>query len=148
MRQVIYESVATDASAAAMAPDILRGARPFNGLNGVTGLLCAANDRFLQVLEGPDDSVGLALDRIHADHRHQHIEILSDRTVETRAFADWSMAYRDLGHPAGLLDERRPCLRSRRQQLSRRVDRRGRMRVLVADTPREIGERFKRFVAA
>ena len=128
MRQVIYESVATAPSAAALAQDILRGARPFNGLNGVTGLLCATADRFLQVLEGPDESVRLALDRIRADDRHHRIDILSDRRIEARAFADWSMAYRDRGHPEGLLDER--------------------MRVLVADTPREIGERFKRFVAA
>ena len=127
MRQVIYESVATDASAAAMAPAILRGARPFNGLNGVTGLLCAARGRFLQVLEGPTDSVGLALERIRNDPRHHEIEILSDRPVETRTFSDWSMAYRDSGHPADLLDER--------------------MRVLVADIPQEIGDRFKSFVS-
>lgn len=128
MRQVIYESVAIESSAAEMAPDILRGARPFNGLNGVTGLLCAVNGRFLQVLEGPDESVGLALERIHADERHHRIEILTDRSIEARVFADWSMAYRDRGHPAGLLDER--------------------MRMLVADTPREIGDRFRQFVAA
>ena len=51
MRQLIYQSTSTEAKAAAHAPDILRGARPFNGLNGITGLLLAAEDRFFQVLE-------------------------------------------------------------------------------------------------
>ncbi len=126
MRRVIYRSTATQPFAAAIAPDILRGARPFNGLNGVTGLLCAANDRFLQVLEGPEESVGLALERIHTDSRHYRIEILADQPIETRAFADWAMAYRDEGHSATLLDER--------------------VRLLVARAPQNIGERFREFV--
>ena len=84
VRQIIYESVATDPPAADTAPAILRGARPFNGLNGVTGLLCAANDRYLQVLEGPEESVELAMERIVADSRHHEIEILSDIAVLPR----------------------------------------------------------------
>lgn len=128
MRQVIYESVATDPPATDTAPAILRGARPFNGLNGVTGLLCAANDRFLQVLEGPEESVELALERIAADPRHHRIEILSDQAIESRAFSDWSMAYRDAGHPATLLEER--------------------TRQLVASAPAPIRDRFRRFIAA
>ncbi len=111
-----------------MAAEILRGARPFNGLNGVTGLLCAATNRFLQLLEGPTESVELAMNRIRADARHHRIETLADGSVEARAFSDWAMGYRDQGDPVGLLDEQ--------------------MRVLVAETPRHIGDRFKQFVIA
>ena len=128
MRQVIYESVATGRSAAADAPAILRGARPFNGLNGVTGLLCASNGKFLQVLEGPEESIDAAMERIEADPRHHDIEILADESVERRAFADWAMAYRDEGHPAGLLDER--------------------LRLMVAHAPPVIGDRFRQFLTS
>lgn len=128
MRQIIYESTSTRPLAAEVAPDILRRARPENGLNGVTGLLVAAQDRFLQVLEGPDESVGFTMDRIKGDPRHHHIAILADRPIEERAFADWAMAYRDEGHPADLLDER--------------------LRLVVARTPADIGDHFRRFLPA
>ena len=126
MRQVIYESLATGASAVNEASDILRGARPFNGMNGITGLLCAADGKFLQVLEGPEESLDVVLDRIRADPRHHTIRVLADRPIEARAFGDWAMAYQDEGHPKGLLDER--------------------LGVLVAGAPREIGDRFEAFL--
>ena len=126
MRQIIYESTSTEPSAEAIAPEILRGARPENGLNGVTGLLLAAKDRFLQVLEGPEESVGLTMQRIQTDPRHHGIAILADRPIEARAFADWAMAYRDEGHPSDLLDDR--------------------LRLMVSCAPPEIGDRFRRFL--
>lgn len=128
MRQIIYESTSIGSSAAAVAPDILRFARPENGLNGVTGLLLAASNRFLQVLEGPEESVGWTMDRIRSDPRHRDIAILADAPIEARAFGDWAMAYRDAGHPADLLDDR--------------------LRLLVAGAPTEIGDRFRRFLDA
>ena len=128
MRQIIYESVSTDPSAEAIAPGILRSARPENGLNGITGLLLAVNDRFLQVLEGPEESVMLTMERIRADPRHHDIAILADQPIEKRAFADWAMAYRDEGHPADLLDDW--------------------LQLMVAGAPTEIGDRFRRFLHA
>lgn len=128
MRQIIYVSVSTGDSAARDAATILRGARPFNGLNGVTGLLCAADGKFLQVLEGPEDSLDIAMARIRADPRHHRIEVLADAPTESRVFADWAMAYRDEGHPAALLKER--------------------VRLLVANAPAPIRERFRAFIAA
>ncbi len=125
MRQVIYQSRSTGRKAADDAPSILRGARPFNGLNGITGLLLATGDRFMQVLEGPDASVSATMARIAADTRHQDIEVLADAPVERRAFADWAMAYRDAGHPAGLLEER--------------------LGQIIARAPAEIRSRFEAF---
>lgn len=106
MRQLIYASTANARTAASLAPEILRGARAHNGISGVTGLLCAADDRFLQLLEGPDESVDSAMERIHADPRHRDIEILHDQAIETRAFGDWSMAFREKGAPVEALEER------------------------------------------
>lgn len=106
MRQLIYQSISTAPRAAADAPAILRSARPFNGLNGVTGLLLAASDRYFQVLEGPEESVSLVMERIAADPRHRAIEVLFDAPAERRTFPDWAMAYRDEGHPRGMLEAR------------------------------------------
>lgn len=128
MRQIIYESQSTGARASHDAPGILNGARPFNGLNGVTGLLCAADDRFLQLLEGPDESLDVAMSRILKDPRHRDIQVLSDQPITERVFADWSMAYRDEGHPADLLGER--------------------LRLMLRHTPAPIADRFRQFVGS
>ena len=128
MRQVIYASSSVGASATELAPAILRQSRVQNGIDGITGLLCARDDRFLQVLEGPEESVSLALNRILADPRHHRIELLSDRVADERDFGDWAMAYRDRREPTDILEER--------------------LRVLLRDVPREITDRFREFVSA
>lgn len=127
MRRIIYSSVATAGSAAAEAPAILREARTHNGLDGITGLLCAHGDRFLQVFEGPEDSVALTWARIRADQRHRDLDVLADQDVAAPEFGDWSMAYRDQGHPADMLGER--------------------LRVLLAGVSEAVAHRFRGFVA-
>jgi hypothetical protein len=122
MRQLIYQSVSSGARAAADAPAILRSARPFNGLNGVTGLLLAAEDRYFQVLEGPEESVSLVMARIKVDPRHHSIDILRDGSADRRMFADWAMAYRDEGHPHGMMEARLEQLVARMsEELAARV---------------------------
>ena len=128
MRQLIYQSISTAPRAAADAPAILRSARPFNGLNGVTGLLLAAEDRYFQVLEGPEESVSLVMGRIETDPRHHSIDILHDGSAERRTFADWAMAYRDEGHPHGMMEAR--------------------LEQLVARMPEELATRVQDFAAA
>lgn len=127
MRQLIYTSTANARSATSLTPDILHGARAHNGISGVTGLLCAADDRFLQLLEGPAESVDVAMARIKDDPRHRDIELLVDRPVERRAFGDWAMAYREKGLPAEALDEE--------------------LRVSLVDAPDDVAALFTRFAA-
>ena len=128
MRQIIYASVSCDRPAAELAPAILRQSRVHNGIDGITGLLCAREDRFMQVLEGPRESVALTLERILADPRHHRIELLTDRAMEARDFGDWTMAYRDRGQGEETLDER--------------------LRVLLAGVPTEVADRFRTFTLA
>ncbi len=125
MRQIIYASEAREQSATALAPAILRQSRVQNGMDGITGLLCACDNRFLQVLEGPKESVALAWARIQADPRHHRIEILEDQAIAERGFADWTMAYRDVGQPEDILDER--------------------LRRLFTRVPAAIADRFRAF---
>ena len=125
MRQIIYASQSCNGPATELAPAILRQSRVNNGIDGITGLLCARHHQFLQLLEGPRDSIALTLARILADPRHHRIELMSDRAVEARDFGDWTMAYRDRGQPEQMLDER--------------------LRLLLAGVPDDVAGRFRAF---
>lgn len=105
MRQVLYISTASGAVGGSDADAILATSRRNNTGDAVTGLLYFDGKRFLQALEGEPAAVDRALSRIEKDPRHRAIVVLSDRTVETREFGEWSMAYRAPGaDPDGFLD--------------------------------------------
>jgi hypothetical protein len=57
----------------------------------VTGLLISHEQWFLQVLEGPEESVTQTYDRIAADPRHYDTLVISRQAVKTRAFFRWTM---------------------------------------------------------
>ena len=97
-RRVIYRSRATGGTARADLPAILAQSRLNNGLDGLSGLLWTDGDRYLQLLEGPPESVAATLARILADPRHHDVEFASDTAEAERAFGDWTMA--DLGADA------------------------------------------------
>ena len=128
MRQIIYASEACAESADELAPAILRQSRVNNGIDGISGLLCARETRFLQLLEGPTESVTATLARIMVDPRHHRIELISDREVEARDFGDWTMAYRDRSQSEAMLDER--------------------LRLLLAGVPDTVAEQFRAFTGA
>lgn len=88
LRQILYASVCGEGVDLDV---ILQQSRHNNAVDGITGLLWSDGGHFLQVLEGPADSVATVYARIAADPRHRDIRILSDRTVETREFGYWSM---------------------------------------------------------
>lgn len=90
MRQILYISSSTRGMTVDVGK-ILEQSRHNNALDGITGLLWSDSVRFLQVLEGPEDSVAEAFERISRDPRHHAIVVLSDKTIETRQFGDWAM---------------------------------------------------------
>ncbi|MGL4243549.1 MAG: BLUF domain-containing protein [Beijerinckiaceae bacterium] len=67
-----------------------------NFTNGVTGCLTNTARHFVQLLEGPAESVDETFLRIRRDDRHTDVEILLTRPIRNRAFADWCMAECDL----------------------------------------------------
>jgi hypothetical protein len=77
--------------------DILAVSRRNNAHAGLTGLLYGDDQRFMQVLEGPEDAVEAAYARIKTDPRHCAAVILSRRTIEEREFGPWEMAARAPG---------------------------------------------------
>lgn len=74
-------------------PRILEKARVKNEHLNITGFLLYDKGSFLQVLEGPEDSVQSVMTSILADDRHGNIKFISNKIVSEREFGDWSMAY-------------------------------------------------------
>ena len=70
---------------------ILRVAREFNALHGITGLLIFNGTRFLQRLEGVDESIDELVERIRADPRHSGFEVRHEGPIAVRSFPEWSM---------------------------------------------------------
>ncbi|AWB25888.1 blue light sensor protein [Methylobacterium currus] len=63
---------------------------------GVTGALMFNAGSFAQVLEGPRNGVEATFERIQRDLRHSDVTVLQCVPVESRGFANWSMAF--VGH--------------------------------------------------
>lgn len=58
---------------------------------GITGTMVFHDHHFLQVLEGPEESVDRLFAVISADARHEDIVVLFDEGIASRSFADWAM---------------------------------------------------------
>jgi hypothetical protein len=73
--------------------NILLDARRANARDGITGALICRNDIYLQWLEGPEDKVRAALDRIERDDRHVELQVLLAAPAPARQFGDWAMLH-------------------------------------------------------
>ncbi len=62
-----------------------------NSDRDLTGFLIFANNRFFQVLEGPEAQVNALLAKLGDDKRHDNITILHRTAIEERRFPNWSM---------------------------------------------------------
>ncbi|MBN8807619.1 MAG: BLUF domain-containing protein [Sphingomonas sp.] len=102
MRQLVYRSITT-ASSGLAADDcaaIAKGAYVRNGIDGISGLLFADGDTFVQAIEGEDGAVEALVARLKVDPRHGELDVLIDRIITVRDFGGWSMACRERGEHA------------------------------------------------
>ena len=106
LTQLLYVSTSNPSGAKIDLPKIVEQSRHNNALDGVSGLLWSDGKRFLQVLEGPLESVSSTFARIKADTRHHAIVILHQRTITEREFGTWTMAQRGAGDSADAFDEK------------------------------------------
>lgn len=108
MRQLVYRSITTVPSgrAADDCPPIAQTAYVRNGIDGISGLLFADGDAFVQAMEGEDDTIDRLMRRISVDPRHRDIVVLIDRPIDTRDFGGWSMACRERGEGAAAFADR------------------------------------------
>jgi hypothetical protein len=93
---VVYVSSAIKKFSEKELVDLLRIARCNNERLEVTGMLLYHDGNFMQVLEGPEQSVQQLIGVISSDHRHHGMIRLLTRHISARSFADWSMAFQNL----------------------------------------------------
>ena len=93
LRRAIYVSVPDSGIDADDIGAILSTARRRNAELEITGALLYGKGSFVQILEGPPDSVDRLLETIRTDPRHDDMTVVLRDVVEAREFAGWAMAY-------------------------------------------------------
>lgn len=96
MIRQIYTSSSTWALQPSEVSDVLNAARRNNARDGLTGMLIYHNNRFLQVLEGPEPELNACLKRIEADERHVRMRSLLREEATERLFTRWRMGFCDV----------------------------------------------------
>lgn len=94
--QLIYTSTSVHPRGHVSDLDILDTSQSVNRQLGLTGFLLRSPNRFIQILEGPQDSVAHIMSKIRKDDRHTILDELSRDGVPTRAFEEWSMGYAEI----------------------------------------------------
>lgn len=76
---------------------ILEQSRRNNPARGITGMLCFADDVFIQVLEGGRETVSKLFTEIVNDDRHTDVTLLLFEEIAERRFGGWTMGRVSIG---------------------------------------------------
>ena len=90
LKRVIYVSEKIDTSDDSLA-NIISSSKKNNPELGITGCLLSGSNSFLQLLEGPKQTIDKLYCKISADSRHKNISKLNDELIGERLFSSWSM---------------------------------------------------------
>ena len=93
MIRLLYFSQAVATVTSADLEEILVTARIKNKEKNITGALLTGGEVFLQILEGPEQSVLSLYLEILQDTRHTDVEIMRVTPIMNRLFEDWSMEF-------------------------------------------------------
>lgn len=96
MLSIAYVSAATDDVAEQDVAAILVQARANNERDGLTGALLYHAGRFVQILEGPEETVRARFARIADDPRHRVVQTMREKQIAERQFPQWTMGFRPL----------------------------------------------------
>ena len=91
--RIIYASQATSDFSPEKLVELLETSRVNNSEVGLSGMLLYSNQSFLQLLEGDQEPLGEAYERISADERHTNLRLLMREEVPAPMFPDWSMGF-------------------------------------------------------
>ncbi|TJZ89944.1 BLUF domain-containing protein [Paracoccus gahaiensis] len=94
LTKLIYTSNHGGLTAKAL-DDLLLKSRANNERDGITGVLIASDEDFMQLLEGGRAVVAECFMRIMKDDRHQSIRVLMAGESGARLFSEWSMCSLD-----------------------------------------------------
>jgi hypothetical protein len=100
MLSIVYSSRATTPMGSAALSELLAQSRQNNKREDLTGMLLYRSGYFLQVLEGPDESVRTRMALIERDSRHSGIRLLIEEPIGERLFSEWTMGYEQLSGDA------------------------------------------------
>jgi hypothetical protein len=90
---IVYSSSATTEFSDSDLAVLLMNSRANNRRYDLTGLLLYREGRFVQLLEGPMDTVRERMAVIAADPRHDQVEIQLEEVTPHRRFPTWTMGY-------------------------------------------------------
>lgn len=76
--------------------DVLNTSREWNKNNGLSGVLLADHEYFLQLLEGRRPALNEALVRIMASKKHSEVTLCDFRSVDYRVFNEFQMLYQPM----------------------------------------------------
>lgn len=93
---LVYVSIAREELSPQQLVDILKVSRENNVRDEITGMLLYKDQRFMQLLEGPETAVCATYSRIARDARHYDATILLEGETGERDFVDWSMGFQEL----------------------------------------------------
>lgn len=91
INQMVYVSQSTKKMSSTELNEILSVAKHNNQTIDVTGSLFYNGGWFLQVLEGPLDTLNALYKKIEKDPRHKNSRILYNEPAKFRTFTRWSM---------------------------------------------------------
>lgn len=91
LHQIVYFSTPTRSMTLSEVRELLIKAQINNHFKDVTGMLLFDGDSFLQILEGPKETVMALYEKIERDPRHTQCTSLMEREIAQRDFGDWSM---------------------------------------------------------
>ena len=93
LERLLYRSKATNTLGSLHLFNMLSEARAKNARLGITGHLLYTEEVFVQCIEGTPEAVESLWKSLQRDHRHFDLELLARDRIESRRFADWSMAF-------------------------------------------------------
>jgi len=91
--QITYISDSLSNTTSTIIDEILETSRINNNKANITGCLIYYNNKFIQLLEGDEESVLNLIAKIKKDNRHKNFETISASPSEKRSFAGWGMAF-------------------------------------------------------
>jgi hypothetical protein len=93
---LVYLSTAARQVALNELMPLVDAARRRNQQEGITGVLLYSHGNFMQYLEGPACGLAKVYEVIMGDRQHRGIIELLREPIQSREFADWSMAFRSI----------------------------------------------------
>jgi len=91
---IAYVSVATTPMSDDDITALLTKSRANNERAGITGALLYHGDRFIQIVEGDDETVLARFATIASDPRHRSVQKMREKTIGARQFPGWTMGFR------------------------------------------------------